>query len=246
MELIGWVCCEKYRRHFVARTFALIALVQPVLHQVSSSYETIPNASKHYATHQNMSLGSNRVDWVRSLRKIQTWLQGTNFCINCSSSHCFVPSFMQLRNDPKWTQTLCNSPKHEFRVQWSGLDAFIPKNPDVTSWLPIFHRVSCSYETIPNAPKHYATVKNMSLGSNGVDWVRSLRKIPTWLHGTNFCINYTSSPCFASSFMQLRNDPKCIPTLFSAPKHEFRVQWGGLGAFVIKNPDMTSWHELLH
>src|SRR6185503_2941260 len=24
------------------------------------------------------------------------------------------------------------------------------------------------------------------------------------------------------------------------------VQWGGLGAFVVKNSDATSWHELLH
>ena len=156
---------------------------------------------------------------------------------------------MQLRNDPKWTQTLCNSPKHEFRVQRSGLGAFIAKNPDVTSRHPVFHRVPCSYETIPNAPKHYATgenmslgpmewigcvlcenfrrdfvartfaliapadsifhrvscsyetipnasqhyamPQNMSLGSNGVDRVRSLRKILMRLRGTNLCINCT-------------------------------------------------------
>ena len=29
-------------------------------------------------------------------------------------------------------------------------------------------------------------------------------------------------------------------------KHQFRVQWGGSGAFVAKNSDATSWHELLH
>ena len=68
---------EKSRRDFVARTFALIALVvHPVLHRVSCGYETIPNAPK----------------------------------------------------------TLCDAPKHEFRVQWSGLGAFLAKNPDVTSW----------------------------------------------------------------------------------------------------------------
>ena len=174
------------------------------------------------------------------------WLHGMNFCINCTSWPCFVPSFMQLRNDPKWTQTLCNSPKHEFRVQWSLSGAFVAKNSDVTSWLPVFHRVSCSYETIPNVPEHYATGENISLGSNGVDWVRSLRKIPTWLRGTNFCINCTSSHCFVPSFMQLRNDTKCCQTHWNAPKHEFRVQWSGLGAFVAKNPSVTSWHELLH
>ena len=39
---------------------------------------------------------------------------------------------------------------------------------------PVLQRVSCSNETLPNAPKHYETHTNMSLGSNGVDWVRLL------------------------------------------------------------------------
>jgi hypothetical protein len=48
---IGCVRCEKSRRDFAALTFALIAPVHPVLHRVSCSYETIPNALKHYETH---------------------------------------------------------------------------------------------------------------------------------------------------------------------------------------------------
>ena len=69
---MGWIMCvgcEKLQRNFVARTFALIAPIQYVLQHVSCSYKTIPNAHKHYETHQNMSLGSNGVDQVRSLRK---------------------------------------------------------------------------------------------------------------------------------------------------------------------------------
>jgi len=62
MGWIGSVHCEKSRCDFAARTFALIALVHPVLHRVSSSYEMIPNAPKHYERHQNMRLMSNRVD----------------------------------------------------------------------------------------------------------------------------------------------------------------------------------------
>jgi hypothetical protein len=197
MWWIGCVRFEKSRRDFVLRTFALIAPVHTVLHCVSCSYETITNAPKHYAPHQNFSLGSNGADWVRSWRKIMAWLHGTSLRINCTSSPWFASSFMRLRNDPKCIQTLCND-------------------------------------------------QNMSLGFNGVDWVRSLQKIPTWLRGTYFCINCTSSHSFASSFMQLRNVPKCTQTLLNAPKHEFRVQCGGLGAFVAKNPDVTSWHELLH
>ena len=69
---MGWIGCvrrEKSRRDFLVRTFALIAPVHPVLHRVSWSNEMISNTPKHYATHQNMSLGSNGVDCVRSLQK---------------------------------------------------------------------------------------------------------------------------------------------------------------------------------
>ena len=139
MGWIGCVHCEKSWRDFVAWTFALIAPVHPVLHRVSWSYEMIQNVPKHYTTHENKSLGSNGADWVRSLRKIPMWIHGTNFCINCTSSTRFAPSFMQLRNDPKCTQILCNAPKHEFRVQWGGLGAFVAKYPDVTSWHELLH-----------------------------------------------------------------------------------------------------------
>ena len=173
MGWIGCVRCEKSRCDFVARTFALIALVHPVLHRVSCTYEMIPNAYQHYATLQKMSLGSNVADWVRSLKKS----------------------------------------RRDFMARTFALIAPVD---------PVLLRVSCSYETIPNAPKHYATHQNMTLGSNGVDWVRSLRKIPTWYHGTNFCINCTSWPCFAPSFMHLWNNPKCTQTLCNTPKHELR------------------------
>ena len=106
------VRCEKLQRNFVARTFALLAPVHPVLHRVSSSYESFQNAPKHYETHQNMRLRSNGVDQVRSLRKITMWLRGTNFCINWTSLVNLAPSFMQLQNDPKCTQILWNAPKH--------------------------------------------------------------------------------------------------------------------------------------
>jgi hypothetical protein len=125
---------KKLQLGFVGQTFVLIAPVQYVLHQLSCMYETIPNAPKYYETHRNISLGSNWVDVVRWLQKITTRLRGTNFCINCTSSVCFATSFMQLRNDPKCTQILRNTPKHWFRVQWGGLVAFVMKNPDVTSW----------------------------------------------------------------------------------------------------------------
>src|SRR6185437_1666195 len=92
----------------------------------------------------------------------------------------------------------------------------------------------------PNGTK---THQNVSLGSNGLDRVRSLRKIPTRLRGTNFC---TCSVCFAPSFVNQPNGPECTQMVQNAPKHYLRVQWGGSGAFVAKNSDATSWYELLH
>jgi len=62
---MGWIgCgrCEKSRRDFVARTFALVAPVPFVLQQVSCSHVMIRNAPKHYETHQNISLESNGLD----------------------------------------------------------------------------------------------------------------------------------------------------------------------------------------
>ena len=75
--------------------FRLVAPVQPVLYRASCSKKTIENASKHYETHQNMSLWPNGVDRVHSLRKILMRLRGKNFCINCTSSAHFAPSFVQ-------------------------------------------------------------------------------------------------------------------------------------------------------
>ena len=139
----------------------------------------------------------------------------------------------------------------------------------------------------------------MSLGSIGVDWVGSLRKILTRLRVTNFCTSltrfrlsvvtqsngpkctqivrnaqkhefrvqwwrigcvccekfrrdfvgtnfFTSLTSFAPSFVRRPNSPKCTQKVENRPKHEFRVQWGGSGAFVAKNSDGTSWQEVFH
>ena len=53
----------------MAQTCALILPFQLALHRLSCSNEAIQNTLKHYEMHQIMSLGSNGVDRVRSLRK---------------------------------------------------------------------------------------------------------------------------------------------------------------------------------
>ena len=98
----------------------------------------------------------------------------------------------------------------------------------------------------PNDPKCTQKVQNAPKREFRVQWgdqVRSLRKIPTRHRGTNFC---TSSARFAPCFVRQPNGPKCSQIVRNTVKHQFRVHWSGSGAFVVKNSDTTSWHELLH
>ena len=81
-----------------------------------------PECTQCYETHQNISLGFNEVDRVRSLRKIPTRLRGTKFC---TRSARFPPSFVKQPNSPECTQMVWNAPKHKFRVKWSGSGAFV-------------------------------------------------------------------------------------------------------------------------
>ena len=163
-------------------------------HALTKWCQMHPNTTKRTET---LVLGP--MGWIGSVRckKNPTWLHGTNFCINCTSSSRFAPCFMQLRKDPKWgpntmkrTKTWvlgpmgwiryfgCEKLQRDFIAQTFALIAPVQY---------VLQQVSCSYEMIPDVPKCYKTNWNISL-----------------------------------------------------------VQWHGLCAFVAKNPDMTSWHELLH
>jgi hypothetical protein len=127
-------------------------------------------------------------------------------------------------------ETVRNAPKHEFGVQWGGSGAFVAKNSDATSLYERVHSLDKFVLFCTNfhvVRKWSETPQNMSLGSNRVDRVRLLWKIPTRLRGTNLCINGTSSTRFALKFMQKQ-------TVWDTPKYEFGVQWDRSGAFVAK------------
>ena len=106
-------------------------------------------------------------------------------------------------------------------------------------------RVSCSNETIQNAPKHYKTHKNMSLGSKGLDRVRSLPKIPKRIRGMKFCVNCISAAVLHRVSCSNEKNPKCTQILQNESLHDFRVQWSRSGAFVAKNFDANLWHKLV-
>ena len=113
--------------------------------------------------------------------------------------HKFGLFCSEFRKETKWFQMVRNAPKREFRFQWGGSVRSSRKTPRTFALVRnVWPRVPLGNLTIPNAPKWYETHQNMSLGSNGVDRVRSLQKIPTRLRGTNFC---TSLARFALSFI---------------------------------------------
>ena len=132
---MGWIGCVRsktFRLNFVAQTFALIAPVQPVLHRVSCSNETIQNAPKHYKMHEFMSLASNGVDRVRSLRKTLMRFRGTNSSLIALVQSVLHQVSCSNKTNSKCTETLRNKPILEFMVQWGGSGAFVAKNSNAT------------------------------------------------------------------------------------------------------------------
>ena len=178
------------------------------------------------------------LDRVRSLRKIPTQLRGTNFC---TRSARFPPSFVRqttVLNAPKWHETHQN-----ISLVLNGVDLVrslrkIAMRLRGTNFCTSSARFAPSFVRQPNVPKHTQIVQKAPKHQ-----VRSLRKIPTRLRSTNFC---TSSSRFAPSFVRQPNGLECTQIVRNAPKRQFKVQWGGSGAFVAKNSEATSWHELLH
>ena len=88
---------------------------------------------------------------------------------------------------------------------------------------PILHRVSCSHEMVPNAPKHYEMQQNMSLGSNGLDRVRLLQKFRCNFLAQTFALIVL----FRSVLLRVSCSKKKIP---NAPKHNETHQNMSLGS----------------
>src|SRR6185312_4052307 len=170
-------------------------------------------------------------------------LRGTNFC---TSSERFAPSFVRQLNGPKCTQMVQNKSLGSNGVDRVRLLRKILTRHRGTNFCTSSKRFPPTFARQPNGCKCTKTVQNAPKHEfkGPIGWIGCVRREnnPTRLRGTNFC---TSSACFAPSFVRQSNGHKCIQIVRNALKHEFRVAWGGPGAFVAKNPDTTLWHELL-
>ena len=153
------------------------------------------------------------------MRKIMKRLRGTNFC---TSSSLFAPNFIRQRNGPKCTKIVRIAENTSLGP--NGVDRVrslrkILTRLRGTNFCTSSPRFAPSFIRQPNGPKCTQIVRNapnINLESNGVDQVRSLRKIPTRLRGTNFC---TSSSRFAPSFVRQPNDRECTQIVQNAQEH---------------------------
>ena len=129
-------------------------------------------------------------------------------------------------------------------IEW-----IVVKNSDTTSWHEVLHhfspfctefcKVTKRYQMHPNStntPKHEFRVQ---WGGSGAFIAK--KSDTTSLHE----LLHHFSP-FCTEFCMEPNGPKCSQIVQNTTKHEFRVPWGGSGAFIVKNSDARSWHELLH
>ena len=168
-------------------------------HAVTKRSQMHPNTTKHTET---LLLG--RIRWIA--------------CVRCEK---YYEGYEMIPNAPKHNEThqnmsLGSNGVDQVRLSWK-ITMCLRGTKFCINWTS---SICCatSFMQLRNEPKYYEMHQNISLGSNRVDWVHSLWKIPRWLRGTNFCINCTSSVCFAISFIQLRNDPKCTQTLWNTQK----------------------------
>src|SRR6185503_13285439 len=100
---IGCVRCEKFRRDFVAQTFALVSA------RCAPSFVRQLNGPKCSDLVRNTPKRHFRVQWVDqvcSLRKIPTRLRGTNFCTS------FGPFRTEFRKATKQLRMHPNCMKH--------------------------------------------------------------------------------------------------------------------------------------
>ena len=120
---------------------------------------------------------------------------------------------------------------------------FVVKNSDATLWHELLHfsaHFAPSFVREPNGPDCTQIVRNaqkhlfrVQMGESGA-FVAKNSDATSWHELLHF------SAHFALSFLRQPNGPGCTQIVRHAPKCQFRVQWGGSGAFVAKNSDATS------
>src|SRR6185436_18051235 len=162
----------------------------------------------------------------------------------------FAPSFVTQPNGPQCTKIVRNAPKHD-RVQWGGTGAFVAKNFEATSCHKLLHqfRPFCtefrnSTKRLQNAPKFF--IQTTPKHEFRVQWGGLGALVAKTSDATSWHELLHQFGPFCTEFRKSTKPSQMHQNCTNPQKHEFRVQWGGSGAFIVKNSDATSWHELLH
>ena len=105
MREIRYVNCEKFRCDFMAQTCALIAPVQLILHRVSCSNETLPNAPKTKKCSKTWVLGP--MGWTGCIRCEKFW------CDFKAQTCALIAPFQPISHQVSCSnETLTKAPKH--------------------------------------------------------------------------------------------------------------------------------------
>src|SRR6187551_3758615 len=138
---------------------------------------------------QNITIGSKKVDWVRSFHfwteTVHRFVNGPNRCIKCNPS-------LVSRTATKLTKTNQNITIGSKKVDWVRSLHF---------WTETVHRfvnvpnrfIKCNPGMVSRiVTKLTKTNQNITIGSKNVDWVRSFRfwteTVHRFVYGPNRCI----------------------------------------------------------
>src|SRR6187455_1542088 len=156
-------------------------------------------ATKLTKTNKNITIGSKKVDWVRSFRfwteTVQRFVNGPNRCIKCNPG-------MVSRTVTKLTKTNQNITIGSKKVDWMRSFRF---------WTETVHRlvngpnrcIKCNPGTVfCTVTKLTKTNQNITIGSKKVDWMRSFRFWTETVHrlvnGPNRCIKCNPGTVFCT------------------------------------------------
>ena len=122
----------------------------------------------------------------------------------------------------------------------------IPMGLRGTNFCTSSARFAPSFVRQPNGPECTQIVRYTPKRLFKVEWGGSGVFVAKHSDATSWHERLHKFGRFAPSFVRQPNGPECTQIVQNATKHQFRVRWGVLGAFVAKNSNATSWHELLH
>jgi len=149
-------------------------------------------------------------------------------------------------NAAKWHETHENVSLRSNGVDRARLLRKIPMRLRGTNFCTSSARFAPSFVREPNSPECTQIVQNAPKHQFNAQWGGSRGFIAKNSDATSWHeLLYKFGP-FCTEFRRQPNGPECTKIVRNAPKHQFNIQWGGSRAFVVKNSDATSWHELLH